>query len=316
MIFSVPTNNRFEIFNGRESDMEQTGEVNRNDGISRQVFIQSDIDSKLVYMFDELKVIRNDHLESARKFEAVGQAMAFIGNKLEHVCNVTNAQTEFMRALAYKSIDLEARSRRNNLIFRGIVENKGENCFELVRDFMVNHLDIEPREVYLARAHRLGRFDSQKQYQRRPIIVNFRDYADIEMIMKNVTMLKGSRFSIDYDYPREIQEARSKLWPLYKQLKQNSNRDDRVHITYPAKLIKNGKLVRDELPDWQKYTSSNRLTVIDQVSVDPAVPPCNNSNMSPQRSDREQDAGMRCMSRHMAGNVNQREPTSWCTDTG
>ncbi|KAH3836713.1 hypothetical protein DPMN_110086 [Dreissena polymorpha] len=33
-----------------------------------------------------------------------------------------------LKLLEYKSIDMEARSRRNNLIFSGISEHRDENC--------------------------------------------------------------------------------------------------------------------------------------------------------------------------------------------
>ena len=61
-----------------------------------------------------------------------------------------------LKTLAYKSIDLEARSRRNNLILWGLAENVNENCFVVIRDFIKNELDLNADKMYLARAHRLG----------------------------------------------------------------------------------------------------------------------------------------------------------------
>jgi len=221
MNFSVPVNNRFQILEGRESEIDQMDQYENKTpdlGISRQDFVDSTIDRKLIYMFDELREIRNDQVNFVHGFQFVGKSLAYVSEKLENVVGVTNTQSEFIKTLAYKSIDMEARSRRNNLIFRGFAENRGENCFEMVREFLANRFDIDPRGIYMARAHRLGRIDHSKQFQRRPVIVNFRDFGDIEMIMSRVAMLKGSKFSVDYDYPKEIQEARSKLWPLYKEL--------------------------------------------------------------------------------------------------
>ena len=141
--------------------------------------------------------------------------------KLGQVVQVTNAQTDLLKSLDYRSIDIEPRSRRNNMILRGISENRGENCFQLVRDFITNHLDLDSSNMYIARAHRLGRPDPRRQSQRRPIIVKFRDFCDTESIKKSVTLLRGTGFSIDYDFPKEIQQARSHLWPMYKELKRN-----------------------------------------------------------------------------------------------
>jgi len=113
--------------------------------------------------------------------------------------------------------------------------------------------------MYIARAHRLGRMQRNNQYQSRPIIVNFRDYCDIESIMGSARMLRGKPFSIDHDFPKEIQEARSRLWPMFKQIRRDAP-DARVVLAYPAKIIKNGQIVRDELPNWQKYISVNRIS--------------------------------------------------------
>ena len=133
--------------------------------------------------------------------------------------------------------DIEARSRRNNLIFRGITENRGENCFQIIRDLIYEHLDLDSDRVYIARAHRLGKFDRHST-KHRPIVVNFRDYCDVKIIMNNAHMLKGKTISIDDDFLKEIQEARSTtLWSLYKRMK-GDNPEAKIQTVYPAKLLK------------------------------------------------------------------------------
>jgi len=162
---------------------------------------------------------------------------------------------------------MEARARRNNIIISGIAENRDENCLKLIRDFISNQLDLDPANMYITRAHTLGRINPNRGHKSRPIIANFRDFCDIEMIMSNARMLRGKPFSIDYDYPREIHEARSRLWPMYKQGKRDSP-DARLTIAYPAKLIKNGLVINDELPEWSKNIGSNRLTQIKHIYLD------------------------------------------------
>ena len=96
-----------------------------------------------------------------------------MNEKLGEVIEVTNTQSNVLRTLAYRCIDLEARSRRNNLIFWGILENPGENCFQIIRDFIQHNLDLDSDSIYLARAHRLGPRKIGIRDPRRPIIVNF-----------------------------------------------------------------------------------------------------------------------------------------------
>ncbi|WAR11517.1 hypothetical protein MAR_025697 [Mya arenaria] len=177
--------------------------------------------------------------------------MMGVNDKLNQVIKVANSQTDFMKTLAYKSIDLEARSRRNNLIFSGFAENAGENCTSIIRDFLHNRLSIDSGHIYIPRAHR-------------PIIVNLRDYGVIELVMANVRSLKGSPFSIDMDFPREIQEARGRLWPRMKELKRDFPRS-RVQIVYPAKLIHEGRVVGDELPEWNRFVGANRISSLNTL---------------------------------------------------
>ena len=116
----------------------------------------------------------------------------------------TNRNTDILKALAYKCIDQEARSRRNNLIFWGIAENLREDCFILIRDFIQNQLDIDPDRIYLSRAHRLGVQKSNPRGQRRPIIVNFCDFRGTEVIISRTYMSRKTPFSIYYDLPKGL----------------------------------------------------------------------------------------------------------------
>ncbi|WAR09294.1 hypothetical protein MAR_019252, partial [Mya arenaria] len=175
--------------------------------------------------------------------------MMGVNDKLNQVIKVANSQTDVMKTMAYKSLDLEARSRRNN--FRGFAENAGENCTSFIREFLHNRLSIDSGHIYIPRAHR-------------PIIVNFRDYGVIELVMANVRSHKGSPFSIDIDFPLEIQEARGRLWPRMKELKSDFPRS-RVQIVYPEKLIHDGRVVGDELPEWNRFVGANRITSLNAL---------------------------------------------------
>ena len=90
--------------------------------------------------------------------------------------------------------------------------------------------------------------------QTRPIIVNFRDYEDVEIILENAKKLKGTNFGINRDYPKEIVSARSKLWPEYKKAREENSKGD-VYIGYPAKLIVNKKSRERRIPRLEKKST-------------------------------------------------------------
>lgn len=256
-----PTHNRFDQLSERDGNSDR---MRSEIQTSRQDFISSPMEGKMLHLFDELRYIRNEQVHNSLAITNFQANLNSMNEKVNQVITNSNAQNRLLNAITYKSIDMEARSRRSNLIFRGMMEHPGENCYQLIRDFMQNRLNVDPRQVYINRAHRLGKATPNRQFQKRPIIVNFRDYPDTEHIMQKTSLLKNTTFSVDYDFPREIQEARSRLWPRYKEAKRNFP-NDRVQIVYPAKLLRNGRVICDELPEWNQYVNGNRLRMLDEM---------------------------------------------------
>ena len=119
-----------------------------------------------------------------------------------------------VKLLQYKSIDSEARSRRNNLVFRGLTEEVGEDSMAVLQTFLLNKLDLDPDTVYIQRAHRVGRHQPRRGKdppKQRPIIAAFRDYRDVEMILDSASRLKGSGKGINRGLPKELLDARKPL---------------------------------------------------------------------------------------------------------
>ena len=226
---------------------------------NQEIFLQSSAENKLNMIYNELQEIRVSQETTNKGMKTFQNCFASMNEKLGQVVDVTNTNTSVLKTLAYKSIDLEARSRRNNLIFWGFVEISNENCFAIIRGFIADRLDLDPQNMYLSRAHRLGPRKIGSRNPRRPIIVNFRDFCDTEMIMDRVHMLRNTQYSVAYDLPKEINDARKTLWQELKAIKSRQPRA-KAHIVYPAKLIVDGKVVRDEFPDWNDAMRCSRLS--------------------------------------------------------
>ena len=178
--------------------------------------------------------------------------------RLSKVETVLNSHEDRVRLLEYKSIDLEARSRRNNILFYGFGESRNENCKSKIIEMVQEELEIDLNESDITRAHRLGRYDATKK---RPVIVAFQSYTVTESIMKQGHRLKDSVYSISRDYPLEITRARQTLWPDYKQIKaQDPNA--KVAIIYPAKLLVNGNVEKDLFPEWDTLMSGSRINLL------------------------------------------------------
>lgn len=63
-------------------------------------------------MFDELRFIRNEQVNNSLAITKFQDNMTSMNSKINQIVQVANAQTKFLKTLAYKSIDLEARSER------------------------------------------------------------------------------------------------------------------------------------------------------------------------------------------------------------
>ena len=168
-----------------------------------------------------------------------------IESRLKVLDSKSNNFEKREKNLRWKSIDNEARSRRNNLLFHGIREENNENCQKLIENFIKNELKInEP--VVIQRAHRLGRPTpsnsiGRRVSQPRPIIVNLLDFRQREVIRSARSGLRHP-FGISEDFPFEVRKARESLMPELRELKRNNKK---CSIVWPAKLLCEGEIVKE-----------------------------------------------------------------------
>lgn len=204
-----------------------------------QNFSQLSIDDKLSHMLEKL----NNLEQSNQQIAKFSQGLSAVQEKVNVVERRADSHELLLKTLAYKSIDTEARSRRKNLLFHGLAESKNERLVDLMRDFLWQEMGLDSDDLYIDRIHRLGSYLKAKQKQntdnpRRPIIVSFMDSKSTETVLNAAYMLKGSNFSVTRDYPKEIVAARQNLISQFKVERQNRN--NKVSIEYPAKLLVNG----------------------------------------------------------------------------
>ena len=75
-----------------------------------------------------------NNLEQAnRTLVNFSQSLSNVQSKVDSIDKRSSDHELFFRVLAYKSIDMEARSRRRNLLFHGLAEVKNERCCELIK---------------------------------------------------------------------------------------------------------------------------------------------------------------------------------------
>ena len=110
-----------------------------------------------------------------------------------------------------KLVDLEDRSRRNNLRINGIKEGKyetWEECEEKVNCFLEEKLDIDTSEIWIEHAHRVS---EKKNGQERQTVVQFNSYKNKLDILRNCEKLKGTNFSVFEGFSKETASIREKM---------------------------------------------------------------------------------------------------------
>ena len=162
---------------------------------------------------------------------------------------------EKMQHMEDKLIDQEARSRRNNLVFHGVREDQGEDCARTVSNIISQVCSkADSDRIVIERAHRLGRVPAPQRrgaVTPRPLIVRFLDYNDRERV-------RGARrnlprdVKVTEDLPWQIRQARGSLNSALEEARRKS-RD--AWITYPARLIVDGKLMKEVRPASMKRQS-------------------------------------------------------------
>ncbi|XP_062594817.1 uncharacterized protein LOC134256179 [Saccostrea cucullata] len=117
-------------------------------------------------------------------------------------------------------IDLKARSMRDNLVFSGIPEQKGEDTEEVLQLFLRKKFRLDC-ELSFERVHRMGKF---REFSEKPrnIVAKFTYFKDREYIrIKAPHRLHGCNIWVNEQFPAEIEERRKKLYPVMRQARQD-----------------------------------------------------------------------------------------------
>ena len=111
-----------------------------------------------------------------------------------------------------KLVDLENRSRMNNLRINGIKEGKNENweeCEERVNCFLEERLGVDTSKIWIERTHGIG---EKKRGQERKIVVQFNSYKNKLDLLRNCKKLKGTNFSFFEDFSKVTASIRKEEW--------------------------------------------------------------------------------------------------------
>lgn len=129
-----------------------------------------------------------------------------------------------------KMVDLESRSRRNNLRIYGVPEGQeGKSVIEFVTQLLTEQLELPPGvDVQIQRAHRALTTKPPPEQPPRSLVVNFLQHRVKEMILQKAWSKKieldGGRIYFDHDYASAVVDKRKEYGPIKTVLKENGIR--------------------------------------------------------------------------------------------
>ena len=127
-------------------------------------------------------------------------------------------ERRYSKTLEEKITKLETYSRRDNLLFCGLPEEKGETSLECEKKIIhavaqAGLGTLHPRS--LVRAHRIGRPPSSTTTRPRPILVRFAHFKDRQYTFDSKGLLKRIGIYVEEDFPDEVARRRRQLTPVF-----------------------------------------------------------------------------------------------------
>ena len=148
-----------------------------------------------------------------------------------------------MKEVRDKTIDLEDRSRRDNLVFYGIDESSGEDCEKLVIEkIFINSGLFKKEEIdesvnIFERVHRLGP-KKRDQERPRPIIAKLGSFKDKERILQRSYKLKDTPFGVAEDFSKPTLQIRSELVAKAKHVRDQHDYIKGFHLKHTRLILK------------------------------------------------------------------------------
>lgn len=134
------------------------------------------------------------------------------------------------KATREKLMDLEGRSRRNNIRLYGVPEGKEkDSVVQFVDTLLKSTLSLpEDMRLDIQRAHRALTQKPGENAPPRSIIINFHDFLTKESILRkawaNKVTYEGHRLSFDHDYANDVVQRRREYVSIKKNLKERGIR--------------------------------------------------------------------------------------------
>ena len=174
------------------------------------------------------RIVENKEETIGKLYKEIGElkkSLDFMSNETSVIKDQIKSsndmfKTQFQKSestmvdLQAKTVDLEDRSRRSNLVFFGFKEaaqGVKEDCDKKVESLIQSLNLLNGEDIWIDRAHRIGIKKPEHESKPRPIIVKFSYYKQKEMIIRNGNRFKDCPINVSEDYSKDTLQTHKKL---------------------------------------------------------------------------------------------------------
>ena len=182
--------------------------------IDRKLSKVDEMNNKLSEIVQKVNSFECDLNNLKKTSGTMGNSIGTLKRTSDEVKERVGKLEEVHTNLEESIVDLQCRSMRDNLLFFGLAEYRGENrenCTALINDFCETQFDIHDIGKDIERAHRIGQRGGDSP---RPIVVKFSSFKMREKVRTQGRKLAGTTFRIQEQFPKKIQEERTRLIPV------------------------------------------------------------------------------------------------------
>lgn len=200
--------------------------------------------SLIEVLHKEIQALRHSLEFSQEQIDTLKQENKSLTVSIQSLTTQLSTNSVDLKNVKATILDLQTRSMRDNLIFSSILEPIHENPEATIRAFMSEQLKLPAETVQSISFHRVHRIQSRnnRNDRPRPIVAKFEHFKQKELVQRQGKHLKGTDFGLNDQYPKEILQRRKQLFPIRKQMREESKKA----VIVVDKLYINDQLYRDK----------------------------------------------------------------------
>lgn len=213
---------------------EMTSKISRSDNLSEMEASSGSIQP--AWLHDMMGMIKSLNEKMAKV--ATKDDLNNIDNKIEKALSGYNELKKDLKVLKQenremreKIEELENRTRKNNLIFRGLSDHSDYE--KVIRDVCRNVLNVT-QDINILQAFKIGNLKDDKKI----VFVELASYRDIAAILSKLSNLKNTGIYINRDFGFLTRRRRTKLLLLRKEIKR-SLPEMKIHLREDKLIVTN-----------------------------------------------------------------------------